>query len=108
MTKTEIAREILSRITWIDGLKQSDISKILDVAGEVVVDELNAAEEGATVPVIPTFFSVKKIWKPAKKSRMGTNPFTGEKMRFKAKPAQWAIKARVLKKVKDGIQKSRR
>ena len=39
--------------------------------------------------------------KPAKKARKGINPFTGEEMTFKAKPAQRVVKVRTLKKLKE-------
>ena len=38
---------------------------------------------------------------PAKKKRMGKDPFTGEERMFAAKPASVKIKARALKKLKD-------
>jgi len=42
---------------------------------------------------------VKK--KPATKARKGINPFTGEKMTFKAKPNRNVVKVYPLKKIKD-------
>ena len=38
---------------------------------------------------------------PAKKKRMGKDPFTGEERMFAAKPASVKIKTRALKKLKD-------
>ena len=38
---------------------------------------------------------------PAKKKRLGRDPFTGEERMFAAKPASVKIKARALKKLKD-------
>jgi len=38
---------------------------------------------------------------PAKKRRLGKDPFTGEERMFAAKPASVKIKARALKKLKD-------
>ena len=43
-------------------------------------------------------FTEKK--KPARKARKGINPFTGEPMTFKAKPASKTVKAVALKKKK--------
>ncbi len=42
--------------------------------------------------------------KPATKSRRGTNPFTGESMTFKAKPARNVIKVRALKRLKEMVK----
>ena len=40
------------------------------------------------------------IKKPATKARMGVNPFTGQEMMFKAKPARKVVKAQPLKALK--------
>ena len=39
--------------------------------------------------------------KPATKARKGINPFPGEEMMFKAKPARNVVRIRALKKLKD-------
>ncbi|NRA66854.1 MAG: HU family DNA-binding protein [Pseudobacteriovorax sp.] len=41
--------------------------------------------------------------KPATKARKGINPFTGEEMMFKAKPASKTVRAVSLKKLKESI-----
>jgi nucleoid DNA-binding protein len=41
--------------------------------------------------------------KPKTKARKGINPFTGEQMMFKAKPARDVVKVRPLKKLKDMV-----
>lgn len=41
--------------------------------------------------------------KPARKARKGINPFTGEEMMFKAKPASKTVRAVALKKLKDMV-----
>jgi DNA-binding protein HU-beta len=43
------------------------------------------------------------VKKPATKARKGTNPFTGEDMIFKAKPASKAVRARPVKACKDSV-----
>jgi nucleoid DNA-binding protein len=43
---------------------------------------------------------IKTIHKPASKARKGTNPFTGEEMMFKAKPARNVVKVLPLKNLK--------
>ena len=39
--------------------------------------------------------------KPATKARKGRNPFTGEEMMFKAKPASRVVKIQPLKRLKE-------
>ena len=42
----------------------------------------------------------KVVKKPATKAREGVNPFTGEKMTFKAKPASKKVRVMPLKNLK--------
>jgi nucleoid DNA-binding protein len=42
--------------------------------------------------------------KPATKSRRGINPFTGEMITFKAKPARNVVKIRTLKRLKEMVK----
>ena len=41
--------------------------------------------------------------KPATKARKGVNPFTGEEMMFKAKPASKVIRIRAFRKLKQFV-----
>jgi len=50
---------------------------------------------------LPGLLKITAINVPAKKKRMGKDPFTGEERMFAAKPASMKIKARALKKLKD-------
>ena len=43
---------------------------------------------------------MKVVKKPATKAREGVNPFTGEKMVFKAKPASKKVRIMPLKNLK--------
>src|SRR5258708_19550035 len=55
----------------------------------------------AGVFLVPGFAKFVVIKKPATKARKGTNPFTGEPMMFKAKPARKIVRARPVKAAKD-------
>jgi len=52
---------------------------------------------------IPGLMKCEVKRKPAKKARKGINPFTGEEMMFKAKPARNVVKVRPLKKLKEMV-----
>ncbi|MFP6685493.1 MAG: HU family DNA-binding protein [Polyangiaceae bacterium] len=52
---------------------------------------------------LPGFAKFRVVKKPATKARKGTNPFTGEEMMFKAKPASKAVRARPIKACKDAV-----
>ncbi len=52
---------------------------------------------------LPGFAKFRVVKKPAVKARKGRNPFTGEDMMFKAKPASKVVRARPIKAIKDAV-----
>ena len=52
------------------------------------------------VVTVPGLLKLKVVKKPATKARKGVNPFTGEEMMFKAKPASKKVRALPLKSLK--------
>jgi DNA-binding protein HU-beta len=52
---------------------------------------------------LPGLLKLKVVKKPATKAREGVNPFTGEKMTFKAKPASKKVRAMPLKNLKNFV-----
>ena len=52
---------------------------------------------------MPGLLKMRVVKKPARKARKGTNPFTGEEMMFKAKPATKVVKVSALKGLKDMV-----
>lgn len=55
---------------------------------------------GAGKFTLPGLLKMKVVKKPATKAREGINPFTKEKMLFKAKPASKKVRALPLKSLK--------
>lgn len=53
--------------------------------------------------LVPGFAKFVVIKKPATKARKGTNPFTGQEMMFKAKPARKIVRVRPLKPTRDAL-----
>ena len=95
MNKTELIRTLAEKTT----LKPRDVSGVLDSLQGVGYGELK--KEGSfTLPGFAKFVVVKK---PATKERKGKNPFTGEEMTFKAKPARQVVKARPVKALKEEV-----
>jgi nucleoid DNA-binding protein len=52
---------------------------------------------------VPSLLKLRVVKKPARAARKGVNPFTGEEMMFKAKPASKAVKVTALKALKDMV-----
>ncbi|MBI5447997.1 MAG: HU family DNA-binding protein [Gammaproteobacteria bacterium] len=63
--------------------------------------ERHLKKGGVGVFIMPGLFKCQVVHKPATKARKGVNPFTGEEMMFKAKPARNVVKVRALKKMKE-------
>ena len=59
--------------------------------GRLIAKELG--KNGPGQFVVPGLLKLKVVCKPATKSRPGTNPFTGEPMTIRAKPARNIVRA---------------
>ncbi len=97
LTKTEIR----TQISEITGLTKKEVASVFDSLTEVVGKSLG--KRGPKVFSVPGLVKFKVVHKKAKKARKGVNPFTGEEMMFKAKPACNVVKARPLKALKDMV-----
>lgn len=98
LTKTQINTHIADAT----GLTKKQVGSVFEVLGELV--ERSIKQRGAGSFTVPGLMKVVSIRKPAKKARKGVNPFTGEEMMFKAKPAHNVVKIRALKKLKDMVK----
>lgn len=76
-------------------------------AAKAVVAALEAtivasiAKKGAGEFTLPGLFKVSSVHVPAKKARVGVDPFTKVERKFAAKPATTKVKVRAMKKLKD-------
>ena len=88
--------DILAAISKDTGLSKKQVSGVFDSLGTVIKKSL----KGSGLFTLPGLLKMKVVKKPATKAREGVNPFTGEKMMFKAKPARNVVKVRPLKNLK--------
>jgi len=95
LTKTEI----FSDIADMTGMTKKQVASVFEALGNVA--HKNLSKRGPQVFTVPGFVKFKVVHKAAKKARKGVNPFTGEEMMFKAKPAHNVVKATPLKVLKD-------
>ncbi len=96
-TKTEILRTISDET----GLTRRDVDAVFESLRGLI--KKNLGRRGPGVFTLPGLVKVKVVTKPATKSRKGINPFTGEEIMIKAKPARKAVKVLALKALKDMI-----
>ncbi len=97
-TKSEIYAQIVSDT----GLTRKDVAAVFDSLSNQIQKNLGG-RNGPGIFTIPGLLKLRVVNKPATKARMGVNPFTGEEMMFKAKPASKVVKATVLKGLKDMV-----
>ena len=83
------------------GLTKKDVSAVFDAMSLLIKRDIRRTGPG--VYTVPGLMKVKVVRKPATKSRKGVNPFTGEPMTFKAKPARNVVKVLPLKALKDMV-----
>ena len=88
--------DILAAISKDTGLSRKQVSGVFDSLGTVIKKSL----KGSGLFTLPGLAKMKVVKKPATKAREGVNPFTGEKMMFKAKPASKKIRLLPLKSLK--------
>lgn len=79
------------------GLKAKEVKGVFETLGQIIAVDLT---KGAGVSKVGNLMKVTVTRKPATPAREGVNPFTGEKMMFKAKPARNVVKVRPLKALK--------
>ena len=88
--------EILATICKDTGLSRKQVSSVFDSLSGVIRKSLR----GNGLFTLPGLLKLKVVKKPATKAREGVNPFTGETMTFKAKPASKKVRAMPLKSLK--------
>lgn len=93
--------EILNHIAEETGLARKDVSSVFDALSGLI--EKNLKPRGPGLFSIPGLMKIKVIKKPARKARPGRNPFTGEDIMIKAKPASKGVKILALKGLKEMV-----
>ncbi len=93
--------EILAHIAEETELTKGDVSAVIDSLSGLIGK--NIGSRGPGYFNLPGLMKIKVNKKPATKARKGTNPFTGEEMMFKAKPARKVVKINPLKSLKEMV-----
>jgi nucleoid DNA-binding protein len=91
--------QLLSEIADKTDLSKKQVGTVIEELGFVI--ERHVRKGAAGEFVLPGMLKIKTIKKPAQKARKGRNPFTGEEMMFKAKPATVKVKILPLKALKE-------
>ncbi|PMB54314.1 HU family DNA-binding protein [Coxiella endosymbiont of Rhipicephalus microplus] len=98
MTKTQV----FTHIAEITDLSKRQVTRVFEVLADLAQAHLKKGGVGEFV--IPGLAKCIVKRKAATKARKGINPFTGEAMTFKAKPARNVVKIRPLKRLKEIVE----
>lgn len=93
--------EILAHIADETELGKKDVAAVLESLTTLIGK--NIGSRGPGVFNLPGLMKIKVNIKPKTKARKGINPFTGEEMMFKAKPARKVVKIAPLKSLKEMV-----
>ena len=93
--------QINATISEATGLSKKQVGAVFDELAILMGRHLKRG--GAGEFVLPGLLKCTVKRKPATKARKGINPFTGEEVMFKAKPARNVVKIRPLKATKEMV-----
>jgi nucleoid DNA-binding protein len=92
---------MIKTITDVTSLGKKDVVAVLDCLTQVI--EKHVKSGGPGIFVMPGLMKISVVKKPARAARKGVNPFTGEEIMIKARPAYKAVKIKALKKLKEMV-----
>lgn len=88
--------EIVAQICKDSDLSRKQVAAVFESLNGIIKKSLR----GPGLFTLPGLLKMKVVKKPATKAREGINPFTKEKMVFKAKPASKKVRVLPLKSLK--------
>lgn len=100
VTKARTKSEVYGHIADNLGITRKQVGAVFDEMAGMIRKDLRGGPGTFTVPGLMKITVQKK---PATKARKGVNPFTGEEIMIKAKPARKVVKVRPLKNLKEMV-----
>lgn len=93
--------EIYNYLAATADLSRKQVANVFEGFHSLMEEHLKKTGPGEFI--LPGLIKCKIQRKPATKARKGVNPFTGETIMIKAKPARNVVKVRPLKKLKEMV-----
>ena len=97
--KVRSRSEVYGALAEAGELTRKQVSCLFEELSALIKADLS--KKGPGIFKVSDLMKIKVIQKPATKAREGINPFTKERMMFKAKPARKVVKVLPLKGLKD-------
>lgn len=92
---------MIKTITDVTTLGKKDVVAVLDCFNQLIEKHVKSGGPGTFV--LPGMMKITVVKKPARPARKGVNPFTGEEIMIKARPAYKTVKIKALKKLKEMV-----
>jgi nucleoid DNA-binding protein len=101
VSKPRTKGEIFKLIAEHNGMQRKQVAGIFETMQKIMaVDLAKPSKDKPKVFIVPGLMKVQATYKPPQGERPGKNPFTGEAITIKAKPASTKIRIRPLKQLK--------
>ena len=94
--------QLLAALVENTGVARKDVVAIVEELNSLI--ERHVKKRAAGQFTMPGLMKIRTTRKPATKARKGRNPFTGEEIMIKAKPARTVVKITALKGLKEMVQ----
>jgi len=101
LVREGVLQKIQGKGTFIASRTANVWLGVLSSLTEVI--EKHVKPGGPGTFVMPGLMKINVVKKPARAARKGINPFTGEEIMIKARPAYKAVKIKALKKLKEMV-----
>lgn len=103
-TTKQTKSQVIAAISENTGLSKKEVGSVFSAMSDLVVSHMKRRGSGEfTIPEMGV--KIRRVKKPATKSRKGVNPFTGEAITIKAKPARNQVRLSALKSLKESVLK---
>ena len=100
-SKVRTKGAIYKDIAAITGLTRKQVVSVFDCLTDMMKSDLG--KKGCGTFNLLGLAKMRTAIKPATKARKGKNPFTGEEITIKAKPASLKVRSRAMKGLNDAI-----
>ena len=82
-------------------MSRKEVSLVFQSLEKTIAADMG--KRGPHVFTVPGLMKITRKHRPARKAKPGKNPFTGEDIMIKARPAHYVVKVRALKKLKEMV-----
>jgi nucleoid DNA-binding protein len=100
-SKRRSRSEVVSQVAAGTDLKPRQVKEVFNVLGNLMAADLG--KKGPGEFNFMGLMKLKTVNKPATSARKGRNPFTGEEIMIKAKPASRKVRVRALRNLNSMI-----